>query len=140
MIILDTNVISETIKQLANHRVVEWIDNQMAETFYLTTTSLSELLCGVEILPEGKRKADLLSKLNVKLVGFFGTRVLSFDMHAARSYAFLVAKARTNGCQISVPDGQIAAIARVHKFTVATRDTEPFVAAGVPVINPWSDG
>ncbi|HTV78934.1 MAG TPA: hypothetical protein VMF03_11790 [Steroidobacteraceae bacterium] len=31
-------------------------------------------------------------------------------------------------------DEQIAAIAAVHGFTVATRDTAPFVAAGVPVI------
>jgi predicted nucleic acid-binding protein len=42
------------------------------------------------------------------------------------------------GRAISVADGQIAAIAAVHGFTVATRDANPFVAAGVPIIDPWN--
>jgi hypothetical protein len=50
---------------------------------------------------------------------------------AAIAYAPLVNRARTGGRPISVADGQIAAIAAVHGITVATRDTAPFIAAGV---------
>lgn len=52
-------------------------------------------------------------------------------------YAALVGGARIGGLVISLADGQIAAVATVHGFTVATRDTKPFEAMGVPVINPW---
>lgn len=71
------------------------------------------------------------------LTGLFGPRILPFDQSAAMVYAPLVGHARAVGRVISVADGQIAAIAAVHGFTVATRDTGPFLAAGVPVINPW---
>jgi predicted nucleic acid-binding protein len=67
----------------------------------------------------------------------FGARFLDFDREAAAAYALLVSRTTAKGFSISVADGQIAAIAVVHGFTVATRDTVPFVAAGVPVINPW---
>jgi len=64
-------------------------------------------------------------------------RILPFDERAAIAYAPLVTRARAVGKIISVADGQIAAIAAVHGFAVATRDTTPFVSAGVPVVNPW---
>jgi predicted nucleic acid-binding protein len=67
----------------------------------------------------------------------FGTRFLDFDREAAVAYAVLVSRAMAKGLAISVADGQIAAIAAVHGFTVATGDTAPFLAAGVPVVNPW---
>ncbi len=52
-------------------------------------------------------------------------------------YAPLIGRARAAGCLVSVADGQIGAIADAHGFMVATRDTTPFHAIGVPVINPW---
>jgi predicted nucleic acid-binding protein len=52
-------------------------------------------------------------------------------------YALLVSRAMAKGLAISVADGQIATIPAVYGFTVATRDTAPFLAVGVPVINPW---
>ena len=139
MIVLDTNVVSEPMKPNGNPTVQAWLDQQVAETLYLTATSLSELLVGIEILPDGKRKEGLDAALVELVARLFGSRILPFDQQAAMSYAPLVGHARTGGRIISVADGQIAAIAVVHGFTVATRDTEPFVAAGVPVINPWEE-
>ena len=138
MIILDTNVVSEPMKPNGNPAVQAWLDQQTAETLYLTTTSLSELLVGIEFLPEGKRKEGLDAALNNLLEQLFGSRILPFDSQAARAYAPLIGRAKTNGCAISVADGQIAAIASVHGFSVATRDTAPFIATGVPIINPWA--
>ena len=137
MIILDTNVVSEPMKPNGNLAVRKWLDRQVAETLYLTATSLSELLVGIDILPDGKRKQGLDTALAELMVKLFGTRILPFDRQAAIAYAPLVSRNRTVGCIISVADGQIAAIAATHGFTVATRDTAPFVAAGVAVINPW---
>jgi predicted nucleic acid-binding protein len=137
VIILDTNVVSEPMKAGGDRRVRDWLDEQFAETLYLTSISLSELLLGVEVLPDGKRKEGLATALTELLVQLFGQRILPFDQQAATVYATRVSRARASGRAISMADGQIAAIAAVHGFTVATRDTAPFTAAGVPVVNPW---
>jgi toxin FitB len=140
VIILDTNVVSEPMKPGGHSGVQAWLDDQIAETLYLTSISLSELLLAVEVLPDGKRKVGLAAALSDLLSTLFGARVLPFDQQAATMYAGRVSRARAAGRAISMADGQIAAIAAVHGFTVATRDTAPFVAAGVPVVNPWEVG
>ncbi|AEU38693.1 type II toxin-antitoxin system VapC family toxin [Granulicella mallensis] len=139
MIILDTNVVSEPMRPNGDPRVGAWLDRQMAETLYLTATSLSELLVGVELLPEGKRKQGLASALSDLMNRLFGSRILPFDQQAAITYASLIGQARIGGHHLSVADGQIAAIAKVHGFIVATRDTTPFVAAGISILNPWEE-
>ena len=140
MIILDTDVVSEPMKPDGHRGVQAWLDEQIAETWYLTSISLSELLLGVEFLPDGKRKVGLVGALGELLTTLFGARVLPFDQHAATMYAVLVSRARAAGRAISMADGQIAAIAAAHGFTVATRDAGPFLAAAVPVVNPWEVG
>jgi predicted nucleic acid-binding protein len=140
MIVLDTNVVSEPMKPRGNPAVQAWLDRQVAETLYLTATGLAELLVGIEILPDGKRRAGLAAALADLVARLFSSRVLPFDQQAAVAYAPIVSRARAGGRIVSVADGQIAAIAAVRGFTVATRDTEPFAAAGLPVINPWEAG
>jgi predicted nucleic acid-binding protein len=137
MIILDTNVVSEPMRRRGDPKVTAWLDRQDPETLYLTATSLSELLVGIEILPTGRRKSGLGVALGDLLARLFGSRVLAFDEPSAKAYAALISRARGSGRSLSVGDGQIAAIATVHGFTVATRDTAPFLAVGVPIINPW---
>jgi predicted nucleic acid-binding protein len=137
MIVLDTDVISEPMKASADPAVQAWLDSQEPETLYLTAANLSELLFGIEILPAGKRKKGMAAAMQELLADLFGTRFLDFDREAAVAYAFLVSRAMAKGLAISVADGQIAAIAAVHGFTVATRDAAPFLAAGVPIVNPW---
>lgn len=117
--------------------VQAWLDRQEAETLYVTATSLSELLVGIELVPRGKRRANLAASLTKLLEQLFGSRVLPFDQPAAIAYASVVARAQAVGYSISVADAQIAAIAQVTGFTVATRDTDPFKAAGIPIVNPW---
>ena len=137
MIIVDTNVISEPLRAAGNPAVTAWLDAQAVETLFLTSVNLAELLSGTSIMPEGKRKDSIATGLIELLDGVFGARILPFDAEAAKAYAELNAKAQSQGRAISFADGQIAAIAKVHGFIVATRDTTPFEAAGVKVINPW---
>ena len=137
MIVLDTNVVSEPMKTNGSPNVQAWLDRQAPETLFLTATSLSELLVGIEILPQGKRRAGLDAALVTLIDSLFETRVLAFDRAAALVCASSVSRARSTGRSLSVADAQIAAIATLHGYSVATRDIEPFVAAGVAVINPW---
>lgn len=137
MIILDTNVVSETMRLGRDPVVVDWLDKQAAETLYLTAVSLSELSIGLEILPAGKRRDKLSSGLKELLEKLFESRILPFDKEAAIAFGALVGAARKAGQTVSLSDGQIGAIASVHGFAVATRDTTPFIALGIPVVNPW---
>lgn len=140
MIILDTNVVSEPLRAAAEPAVLTWLDRQAIETLFLTTISLAALRYGVAALPVGRRPDGLGAALDDRILALFGPRVLSFDIAAAEAYAVIRARAKAAGRAIGAADGYIAAIATAHGFTVATRDTAPFVAAGVPVINPWAAG
>ena len=137
MIILDTNVISELMREKVDPRVPAWLDTQAADRVFLTAVNLSELLTGLELIPPGKRKRAMRAVLQVIELKFFSGRVLPYDESAARVHALLHSRARSLGQAISFADGQIAAIAQVQGYAVATRDTAPFEAAGVAVINPW---
>jgi predicted nucleic acid-binding protein len=136
MIVLDTNVISEAMKPAPHPAVRAWLNEQTAETLYLSSVTLAELLFGVNTLPAGKRRDSLAHALD-GLLGLFKNRVLPFDTDAARHYAALAVTARTAGRGFPMPDGYIAAIAASRGFVVASRDVAPFAAAGLVVINPW---
>lgn len=138
MILLDTNVVSEPLKAAADPNVLAWIDEQAIETLYLSTISLAELRFGIAALPDGKRRETLHASLEQRVLPLFAGRILSFDAPASEAYALLRARARGAGKAISPADGYIAAIAVTHRLAVATRDTSPFKAAGLTVIDPWT--
>jgi len=136
MIVLDTNVISEAMKPEPHPAVRAWLNEQGAETLYLTSVTLAELLFGIGALAAGKRK-DMLTQTLEGLMGIFRGRVLPFDVDAAKRYAELAVMARGAGRGFPTPDGYIAAIAVSRGFIVASRDTAPYEAASVKVIDPW---
>ncbi len=138
MIILDTNVVSEPWKLRADPNVLAWFDRQEEPSLFLTAISLAVLKAGIAFLPQGRRKENLQHILDGALAKFV-TPILAFDREAAMAYAVVVAHARAKRYTLPVADAQIAAIAKVHGFAVATRDVKPFVAAGVDVINPWEE-
>ena len=136
MIVLDTNVVSEAMKPEQYPAVRAWLNDQAAETLYLSSVTLAELLFGIAALPAGKCQ-DMLAQTLDGLMGLFRDRILPFDTDAARRYADLAVTARTGGRGFPTTDGYIAAIAVSRGFIVASRDTAPYEAAGVSVINPW---
>jgi len=139
LILLDTCVVSEPLKPRPEPRVLNWLDDQAAESLYLSTVSLAELLAGVSALPTGRRRSALSEELSRVIDRLFAGRILAFDQVAADQFPAIVTSARKRGFTISFADAQIAAIAAAHAFAIATRDTAPFLAAGVPIIDPWSE-
>jgi len=137
MILLDTNVISEPLRRAPEARVIEWIDAQPLESLYLSAMTVAELRAGVALLPAGKRRAALHEYLEKSVMPMFVGRVLPFDLACTNAYAELLAKARKAGSGIETVDACIAAVAIANGFAVATRDTSPFQAAGLTVIDPW---
>lgn len=137
MILLDTNVISEAMKPAPEAAVRDWLDEQAAETLYLSSVTIAELTFGIGALPQGHRRDRLTAALE-GVMAMFGERILPFDTEAARRYGDLAVRARAAGRGFPTPDGYIAAIATAHDFAVASRDASAFEAAGLTVINPWA--
>ena len=139
MILLDTNVVSEAMKPEPDPAVRRWLDEQAAETLYLSSVTIAELMFGVGSLPKGKRKEKLAAALE-GVLELFVDRILPFDTNAACHYSELAVKARAAGKGFPTPDGYIAATAASHDFVVASRDASAFTAAGLTVIDPWNAG
>lgn len=137
MIILDTNVVSEPLRPKPSAHVVAWLDAQVIDTLYLTTISLAEVRYGIACMPEGVRRQTLHERFEGEFMPLFRGRTLSFEEPTTTVYAALRARARAEGRAIGDFDALIASIAGAMGFTVATRDTAPFEAVGVAVVNPF---
>ena len=136
MIILDTNVISEGIRPRPDANVQAWIDAQRQETLFLCTPVLAELFYGIERLPAGARRSHL-EQVILRTEATFADRVLAVDRAVALEYGKLVGQRDRLGRATSTMDGLIAAIARAHGATLATRDIHGFNDLGIELVNPF---
>jgi predicted nucleic acid-binding protein len=136
VIVLDTNVISEPLKPRPSLKLVEWLDNQVAETLYITAITRAELRFGVLNLPDSKRKNALAAHID-HVFSLFEGRTLTFDSAAADQFAVIAAHCEKIGKRVVAPDAYIAACAAAHGFAVATRNVSHFEHTGVRIINPW---
>lgn len=138
MIVLDTNVVSEAMRPRPGPAVITWLNDQAADTLFLSSVSLAELLFGIGALPEGKRRERLSTALN-QLMTLFSGRVLPFDTDSARHYAQMAVASQRLGRPLAVADGYIAATASAHGYSVATRNVSDFESTGVNLIDPWAE-
>lgn len=140
MILLDTNVVCDAMKPEPAVAVIAWLDDQVAETVFLSSVIIAGLMFGIGAPPDGRRKQGLAEALDGVMEISEG-RILPFDVAAARRYADLAVEARAASRDFPTPDGYIAAIAAIaaaHGFAVATRNKSAFDAAGLAVIVRWT--
>ncbi len=117
--------------------VVEWLDAQPAEQLFISAVTKAEIELGLALLPEGRRKNELM-KAAKEIFLLFDGRNLPFDTAAAQEYALIVAARMKAGRPVSVEDAQIAAIARANNLRLVTRNSKDFERIdGLIVINPW---
>ena len=140
MFVLDTNVVSELMRERPNSEVLGWMDNQLTGNLFVTSVTEAEIRTGIAILPEGERQRGLAAAAERLFGVFFAERILPFDSDAAQAYAMLAAERRVAGRPISQADCQIAAIAHSRGASVVTRDVDDFEGCGLDVIDPWVDG
>jgi predicted nucleic acid-binding protein len=139
VIVLDTNVISELMRQVPSDDVLRWVDRYPADEVFITAITAAELAYGIERMPDGQRKAVLAVKVSELLTEDFQGQILPFDGVAAAYYGEIVAEREQQGSPISMADAQIAAICRRFAACLATRNTKDFVDAGVTLLNPWGE-
>ena len=134
---LDTNVVSEAMRIVPDPGVLRWLNESETSDLYLSTITIAEVSYGLQILPEGRRRDAISERFEQFVNRGFSHRVLSFDEPAAIVYGEIMARTKKIGRPMSVPDGQIAAIAKTHNLVVATRNTEDFEPTGMELVNPW---
>lgn len=137
MIVLDTSVVSELMRSAPDERVVDWVDQYPTEDVFITAVTAAELQHGVARLPEGRRRASLMTQVAEVLVEDFEGQILPFGRHAAAHYARIAAAREQSGRPIGMADAQIAAICRHCLADLATRNTKDFADTGVLVYDPW---
>jgi len=136
VIVLDTNIVFETVRAQPSPAVMRWLGSR-DEPFAITTITIGELFTGVRLLPQGKRRAGLAAAIEQVLLRW--AVCLPYDEAAARIYATMRELAHTQGRGLSVEDGMIAAICAVHGASLATRNVADFDFLPIPTVNPWEE-
>jgi toxin FitB len=139
MIVLDTNVLSESLRPAPAESVLRWLAGQDPLAIFTTAITQAELLYGVELLPAGKRRSRLSSAIEKMFADEFPRRILAFDEEAARAFPKLTARRGALGRPISQFDAMIASICLSHGAVLATRNVRDFEHCGLPLIDPWDE-
>ena len=138
MIVLDTNVLSELMRQQPAEAVLAWADQLSPQEVAITAMNEAEILHGIARLADSQRKQQLEQGWDALLKSVLQHPVLPFNSDAAHWFAALVSHRERMARSISTADAVIAATALAHDGQLATRNTADFEAIGLPLINPWS--
>lgn len=134
--LLDTNVLSETMKPRLAAALASWMRAQPPPSLFTAAMCQAEILAGIAVLPDGRRRAELGAMAEAISDQDFSGRVLPFDARAAASYAELFAVRRRTGHPIMTPDLIVAAVVHANRTTIVTRDVGGFERCGLIVIDP----
>jgi predicted nucleic acid-binding protein len=137
MIVLDTNVLSELMRPAPSPTVQRWVAVQAVTNLFTTTITQAEILFGLALLPEGRRRSDLLIAAEQMFAEDFAERILAFDTPSAIKFATIATTRRRQGRPTGTFDAQIASIALSHGAALATRNVVDFQDCGLAIINPW---
>ena len=137
MILVDTNVVSELMKQAPSPKVLSWFDLYDAMQLYISSITIAEIRYGIHAMPHGKKRRMLEIAFDNAISEAFKNRVLSFDEDAAHFYGIIMSQCKSLGHPLGILDGQIASIAAVHDLAIATRNTKDFLHCKLELINPF---
>ena len=132
--LLDTNVVSETMRSTPHKRVVAFLTGR--DEMWLSSILIHELEYGVQRLPLGVRRQALRSALR-NVLADYGDRILDLNPGAAVWAARFRARARGLGRTLELGDALIAGTAKNYELTIATRNIRDFAGLDVNVVNPW---
>ena len=138
MIVLDTNVLSETLRPRPDDRVMAWLASQSRAGLFTTAITRAEIFYGVGLLPDGSRRRELRTAVEAIFDEDFAGRVLGFDSDAADVYATIAVARRYAGRPMSQFDAMIAACARSRGAALATRNVKDFTDCEIAILDPWA--
>lgn len=136
--LLDTNVLSETVRPKPSPDVVQWFAAVDENDLFLSVVTLAEIRDGIELMPAGKRRELLDRWLTFDLPERFHGRMLDIDVTTAIECGRVMARTHKSGRDVDVMDAFIAATALRHKLALVTRNITDFEDLDVEIINPWA--
>jgi predicted nucleic acid-binding protein len=136
--LLDTNLISETKKSKKSRDVMAWLSEIDPKHMYTSTVNIAELLYGCATLENITKRRDIEAWIEGVVRPWFEDRVFEVSENVLVTWKVLQRKVDLSQNRASASDLLIAAIALENNSGVATRDVKPFVACGLPTLNPWT--
>lgn len=136
--LIDTNVVSETLRPRPEPRVVDWIGGRMANDLFLSSISLGELVRGARRVRDEAKRQRFERWIDGHLAAQFHGRILPFDRRAAVIWGEIMGDGDRAGRPKPMADAQIAAVALAQDLTLVTRNVEDFAGMGVSLLNPWA--
>ena len=136
--LIDTNVVSELRRARPNQKVRAFVASQPGDVLFTSDVTFAEVRFGIEQMTDAARRADLVHWLDRTLRPLFDGRVLPVTEDALLRWRLMLEAGRKKGHTFSEPDLLIAALAALADLIVVSRDTSEFIAAGVPVFDPWA--
>lgn len=140
MIILDTNIVSEFMGSPPHESVYKWLTTISASQLYLTSITRAEILVGLQLMADGRRKRALSDDYNLFEREVVGGRILAFERPHAEAMASFISARRSAGLNADFADSQIAAITHVSGAKLATRNTKDFESWSLDLFNPFENG
>ena len=137
--LLDTNVISETVRPRPDKTVLDWIESQIPSDLFLAAQTLGELVRGARRVKEQARREQFERWIQQDLARQFDGRILPFDASTAAVWGHLMGDGDRAGRRPSAADAQIAAAAIQHDLTLVTRNVKDFRNFDIRLLDPWQD-
>lgn len=133
MYLLDTNVVSEIRKRRPHGAVLAWLRMQSEESLHLSAVTVLELQRGAERTRlQNRSMAEMIDKWIDEISVAF--HIIALDVPISREGARLM----VGKSEDLFEDAMLAATARIHRFTVVTRNLRDFVHFDVPTFNPFT--
>lgn len=133
--LLDTNILSETVRPIPNVGVKKWLQGVPSEMLYISVLTMGEIRRGIENLGDGKRKMHLISWLENDLPKWFGSNTLPISLEIAERWGYITSTLTNHS--LAAIDTLLAATALTHNLKMVTRNVKDFDIPGLEVINPF---
>ena len=130
--LLDTNIVSETVRRNPNRALIAWLDQVPGEALFVSVLTLGEIRKGIEALSDKRRREKLRLWLEYELPAWFEGRVLPVDLSVADRWGRLFAEV---GRPVPTIESLLAATALHHELRLVTRNTGDFDYPGLQVID-----
>ncbi len=135
--LLDTNVISETVRPRPDKTVLNRIEPRSPRDLFLAAQALGELVRGVRKVREQSRREQFERWIEHDLARQFNGRILPFDASAAALWGRLMGDGDRAGRRPSEADAQVAATAIRHDPALVTRKVKDFRNFDIRLLDPW---
>ena len=132
--LLDTNILSETVRIHPDSNVKNWLQESPSETLFISVLTLGEIRRGIEKLDDSKRRTHLVSWLEHDLIKWFGPNILPISLEIAERWGYITA---TTNHHFNTVETLLAATALTHNLKMVTRNVKDFQVPGLETFNPF---